>query len=184
MSVRTPVAFLLGIFVCAMPIPAGAKERASRLETVKATIDGNELTIVYERPSIKDPKTGAERTIWGGVVPYGKVWWMGVNQAPLFTTKKDIILGGKTIAAGTYSLYMVPEEKGGKLILNKQTGPGRTKYDQAQDLVRLNLEEGPMFDAVDKFTISIDRNSGGVGGGRLSITWVDVVYSAQLKTKK
>ncbi len=48
------------------------------------------MTIVYGRPYTKDPKSGETRKIWGGLVPYGKVWRMGADEATLFTTKKAV----------------------------------------------------------------------------------------------
>ena len=50
-------------------------------------------------------------------------------------------MGGQTIPAGTYSLFSIPEENGGKLIINKQTGQSGTKYDEKQDLVRVDLKK-------------------------------------------
>ena len=52
------------------------------------------------------------RKIWGGLVPYGKVWRMGANEATILKTTKAIEIGGKEIPAGSYSLYMWPEENG------------------------------------------------------------------------
>jgi hypothetical protein len=64
------VAAILG---CAMPSMAQQK-RVSPHETTGAVIDGNRVTVVYGRPYTKDPKTGEARKVWGGVVPYDKVW--------------------------------------------------------------------------------------------------------------
>src|SRR4051812_9457594 len=84
---------------------AQEKQRVSPHETVNANIDGNEMTVVYGRPYSKDPKSGEKRKIWGTLVPYGKVWRMGADEATLFTTKKTLQLAdGGTIAPGTYSL--------------------------------------------------------------------------------
>src|SRR6516162_4322083 len=81
-------------------------------ETTSAVIDGNRVTITYGRPYTKSPKTGEVRKIWGGLVPYGQPWRMGADEATLLITQKPIELGGKTIPAGAYTLYMVPNESG------------------------------------------------------------------------
>src|SRR6476469_6554708 len=99
------------------------KPRVSPHETVNADIDGTAVTIVYGRPYTKDPKTGAPRKIWGELVPFGKVWRTGADEATLLTTKGSLDIGGTTVPAGTYSLFTQPEQNGSaKLIVNKQTG--------------------------------------------------------------
>src|SRR3989440_12817701 len=133
------------------------KPRVSPHETVNATVGGAKITIVYGRPYTKDPKTGEKRKIWGALVPYGKVWRLGADEATLLTTDKDITIGGTSIAAGTYSLYLWPEESGAKLIVNKQTGQWGTKYDEKQDLVRIDLKKEAGPKPVDQFTIVVDQ---------------------------
>ena len=87
----------------------------------------------------KDPKSGEVRKIWGTLVPYGKTWRMGADEATLLTTKQAVKLGGTLVPAGTYSLFMSPEESGAaKLIVNKQTGQWGTKYDESRISVGLS----------------------------------------------
>ena len=88
------------------------RQRISPHETITATIDGNEMKLVYGRPYTKKPGTTEVRKIWGGLVPYGKVWRTGADEATLLTTKEPIEIGGYSLAAGTYSLFTVPTEDG------------------------------------------------------------------------
>ena len=152
------------------------KPRVSPHETVNATVDGAKITIVYGRPYTKDPKSGEKRKIWGGLVPYGKVWRLGADEATILTTDKDISIGGTAIAAGSYSLYLWPEENGAKLIVNKQTGQWGTKYDEKQDLARIDLKKEAAAKPVDQFTIAVD-------GSTLKLTWEDTQYSAPIAPK-
>jgi hypothetical protein len=108
--------------VAASFVLADDKPRVSPHETVTADIDVNTVTIVYGRPYTKDPKTGAPRKVWGQLVPFGKVWRTGADEATLLTTKQSLDIGGTRVPAGTYSLYTLPEASGAKLIVNKQTG--------------------------------------------------------------
>jgi hypothetical protein len=162
---------------------ANAQEKKARVsphETVKATIDGNEISIVYGRPYTKDPKTGEKRKIWGGVVPFGKVWRLGADEATLLTTPQSIDVGGKSIPAGTYSLFMLPQsEKQASLIVNKQTGQWGTKYDEKQDLVRVDMKGETIGASADQLAIVIDKNP--AGGGTLKVTWDTIQYSVDLK---
>ncbi|PYJ88202.1 MAG: hypothetical protein DME70_04670, partial [Verrucomicrobia bacterium] len=92
-------------------------------------------------------------------------------------------IGGTTIPAGTYSLFTQPEENGAaKLIVNKQTGQWGTKYDEKQDLARIEMKKDAVDKAVDQFTIAIEKNP--AGGGILKLTWENTQYSVALKTKK
>jgi hypothetical protein len=158
------------------------KSRVSPHETVKATIDGDEISIVYGRPYTKDPKTGEKRKIWGALVPFGKVWRLGADEATLLTTRQPIEIGGKSIPAGTYSLFMLPQsDTNASLIVNKQTGQWGTKYDEKQDLLRVDMKGETASSPADQLTIAIDKNS---GGGVLKVTWEGTQYSVDLKPQK
>src|SRR5215212_9864836 len=86
---RTLLALSLSLVV-ALPGVAQEKKRVSPHETVTADIDGATLTVVYGRPYSKDPKSGANRTIWGELVPFGKVWRTGADEATLLTTTQAL----------------------------------------------------------------------------------------------
>ena len=158
------------------PLLAQEKPRVSPHETVNATVGDAKITIVYGRPYSKDPKSGEKRKIWGTLVPYGKVWRLGADEATILTTDKDISIGGTAIAAGSYSLYLWPEEGGAKLIVTKQTGQWGTKYDEKQDLVRIDLKKEAAAKPADQFTIAVD-------GSTLKLMWEDTQYSAVIKAK-
>ena len=168
--------------VAASFVLADDKPRVSPHETVTADIDGNTVTIVYGRPYTKDPKTGAPRKIWGELVPFSKVWRTGADEATLLTTKEPLDIGGTTVPAGSYSLYTLPEASGAKLIVNKQTGQWGTKYDEKQDLARIEMKKETADKAVDQFTIAIEKNP--AGGGTLKLTWENTQYSVALKARK
>lgn len=171
------------LLFAASPLSAQEKQRVSPHETVNATIDGNELSVVYGRPYSKDPKSGEKRKIWGGLVPFSKVWRMGADEATLLTTKLPIDMNGTAIPAGTYSLFLLPEEGGSaKLIVNKQTGQWGTKYDEKQDLARVNVKKEAAAKAADQFTIEIEKKEG--GGGALEMMWEDAQYSVPFTVSK
>jgi hypothetical protein len=169
--------------VAASFVLADDKPRVSPHETVTADIDGNTVTIVYGRPYTKDPKTGAPRKIWGELVPFGKVWRTGADEATLLTTKQPLDIGGTTVPAGTYSLFTLPEQGGAaKLIVNKQTGQWGTKYDEKEDLARIEMTKEAVSKPVDQFTIALEKNP--AGGGTLKLNWENTQYSVALKAKK
>ena len=179
--ISTSITLLL---VAALPLHAQEKKRISPHETVSASIDGAQIKIVYGRPYTKDPKTGVIRKIWGGLVPFGQIWRMGADEATLLTTDHGLDLGGAKIPAGSYSLYLQPEETGSaNLIVNKQTGQWGTKHDASQDFARIEMKKNPLAPAVNQFTITIDKNPSGAGG-TLRLKWETTVYSAPITVQK
>lgn len=170
------IAALLG----ASPLMAQQK-RLSPHETISAVSDGNRVTVIYGRPYTKNPRTGEERKIWGGLVPFGRVWRTGADEATLLITQKPITLGGASIPAGAYSLFTLPEEDGSaKLIVNKQIGQwgiGPGSYDEKQDLARIDMKKETLDTPVDQFTMS-------VRGGELKMMWEKTEYSVPLTVQK
>ena len=174
------VSLLVGSAFVITPLHAQEHKRVSPHETVHANVDGDQISVVYGRPFTKDPKTGEKRKIWGGLVPFDKVWRMGADEETQLTTAQPIELGDKQIPAGTYSLFMIPHgDKAASLIVNKQTGQWGTKYDQAQDLVRIDMKPEELGGPVDQLTISIDTNSN--GSGVMKVAWEKMQYSVDIK---
>jgi len=176
-SLRSTVYILTALALSSSTLLAQEKQRVSPHEILNATVGDAKITIVYGRPYSKDPKSGQKRTIWGTLVPYGKVWRMGADEATILTTDKGISIGETAIAPGSYSLYLWPEESGAKLIVNKQTGQWGTKYDESQDLVRIDLKKETHDKPVDQFTIAVEN-------GVLKLMWEDIQYSAPIVAKK
>jgi hypothetical protein len=111
------------------------------------------------------------------------VWRTGADEATLLTTTQPLDIGGTSIPAGTYSIFSQPEENGSaKLIVNKQTGQWGTKYDEKQDLARIDMKKGAADKPVDQFTMALEKNP--AGGGTLKLTWENTQYSVSLKAAK
>ena len=162
------------------------QQRISPHETVTATIDGDELKLVYGRPYTVKPGTSEVRKIWGGLVPYGEVWRTGADEATLLTTEKPIEIGGYSLAAGTYSLFTVPAEDGAKLIINKKSGqfgvPYKEEEEKANELARIDLKKTELDKEVTQFTMAIEPREG--GGGELKLMWEKAQYSVPFTVKK
>ncbi|HSM35880.1 MAG TPA: DUF2911 domain-containing protein [Longimicrobiales bacterium] len=139
----------------------------SPADTASGTVAGADLEIAYSQPAVRG------REVWGGLVPFGEVWRTGANAATTFSTSADIVLGDVAIPAGEYTLWTLFSEDGGTLIVNSQTGQWGTAYDEAQDFARTSLEQEPVPNPVERFTIGVE---GDAGGGRLTLTWDDRRY--------
>ena len=178
------IALVLG----ATPLMAQQKRAASTggvspHETTSAVVDGNRVTLVYGRPYTKDPKSGEPRKIWGALVPSGKVWRTGSDEATLLITQKAISLGGTTVPAGAYTLYTLPNEDGSaKLIINKQIGQWGTQYDESKDLARVDLKKEALDAPLDQFTMSVAKNPS--GGGLIKLMWESTQYSVPFTVEK
>ncbi len=133
--------------------------------------DGKTITINYSRPKIRDPKTGEPRKIMGGLVPYGKVWRTGANEATTFITTADLDIAGTQVPAGSYTLFTVPEENGPwKLIISKKTGEWGIPYPGEQyELARIDMQSQKTPATVDPFTVSFDKR--GPNAGVLKLAW-------------
>lgn len=130
-------------------------KRPSPPATATGTVSGATITIDYSSPGVKG------RKIWGGLVPYDKVWRAGANEATLFSTSKDIMVEGKKLPAGKYSLYAIPGEKNWVFIFNSKTGQWGVKDDEstteepANDVLRVTVkpEKSSAFNERMKFVI-------------------------------
>lgn len=176
-------ALIMTALLAAVPLMAQEKAHStggvSPHETTSATVSGNRVTIVYGRPYTKDHESGEMRKIWGGLVPYGKVWRTGSDEATLLITQKPIVIGGTTVPAGAYSLYTLPGEDGSaKLIINKEIGQWGTHYDQSQDLARVDMKKEALDKPVDQFTMAVTRN------GELKMMWENTQYSVPFTVQK
>lgn len=111
-----------------------AKPKASPATTATGKIGDATVTINYSSPSVKG------RTIWGELVPYNKVWRAGANEATTLTVDKDVMVEGKALPAGTYSVYAIPTETDWTMIFNKTAKQWGTNYDEKQDALRVTVK--------------------------------------------
>ena len=145
------------ILVTALPAVAQRGDdaaRASKNGKVEGTIDGVTVTLEYGRPNVKG------RTIWGSLVPYGKVWRTGADEASTITFSADVEIGGEKLAAGTYGLFTLPGENEWTVIFNKVADQWGTKYDAGQDALRVTATpkavdhvEAMDFEIVDSWVV-------------------------------
>lgn len=167
-------ACMLTLALVAMPGSAqqDKSKRPSPPGTATFTFqDGKTITINYSRPKINDPRSGQPRKIYGGLVPYGEVWRAGANEATSFVTQADLTVGSTPVPAGSYTLYILPQESGAwKLIISKKTGQWGIPYPgQQDDLARIDMKAGKTPSTVQDFTISFDKR--GPNGGVINFDW-------------
>ncbi len=175
MSIRS-LTVLCAALLVAQACSLGAQEpRKSPHETVKATIDGANISIEYGRPYMKG------RKVEGGLIPYDDVWRTGADEATTLTSDKALVIGGTTVPAGKHTLYTAATAGDWKLVINNQTGQWGTVYDQKQDLARVALQKTAISPAVEQFTILIEPAA---GGGVIKLRWNVTEASVPLTVAK
>lgn len=109
--------------------------QASPPAQVHQRVGVTDLSVHYSSPGVKG------RKIYGGLVPYEKLWRTGANKATRFETSRDVVFGGKKVKAGAYSVFTVPGAKGWTVVLNANTELwGTGGYDKKQDVVRVTAK--------------------------------------------
>jgi hypothetical protein len=157
----------------AMETGSGPLGPMSPRDTVQATIAGARLMVDYGRPHVRG------RKIFGGIVPFGEVWRTGANAATQFSTDRPLVFGHDTLAAGTYTLWTLPEDSAASLIFNRQTGQWGTEHDPEQDVLTVPMERLKTPSPVEVFTISIEAT--GDREGMLVFQWAGMRWEARFK---
>jgi hypothetical protein len=169
---------LLAAALTAMPMGA-QQSRKSPHETISKVLGDNRVTITYGRPYTKDPKTGAPRVIWGGLVPWDEAYRLGADEATLLTTEKPIMVGSALVPAGAYTLYLVPSASGAsKLAISTDVGKWGDPVDVEHDLARVDLKKSVLDKPADQLTLTLDKDG---SGGLLTIAWEATQFSVGLK---
>lgn len=158
-------------------------KRPSQPGTAEITLNGKKITVDYSRPKIADPKTGEQRKIMGDVVPYGKVWRTGANEATTLKTEADLDVDGKTVPAGTYTLFTLPESDKWTLIISKKTGEWGIPYPgETNDLARVPMNVEHLQQTVDPFTITLTAGSGN-SQAKMCVAWETTQACVNLTAK-
>jgi len=142
-----------------------AQEDKSKRPSPPATATGRigeaTITIDYGSPSVKG------RKIFGGILPYGKVWRAGANEATIFKTDKDITVEGKKLPAGKYSFFATPGEKEWTIFFNSETGQwgdkpgGDTNMDPAKTVLSFTVKVKKLTNVNERLEYSIMNNGFG-----------------------
>ena len=117
-------------------------------QTVKQDFGLSSVELSYSRPGMKG------RKIYGDLVPFGKVWRTGANQATTLTFGEDVMINGKKVPAGKYGLLTIPDKNNWTLIISKQTDvTSPAAYKQEMDVVRVDAKPMKTDQNVETFTM-------------------------------
>lgn len=158
--------FFVAVATFAGTSVATAQIKASERGVSTQTIDGTVITIDYGRLAVR-----GRAELWGGVVPWGKVWTPGANWATTLETNRDITVNGHELAAGKYSVWMQLQPDAWTLILDPQ--PRRFHLmgpPESDDQLRFEIptETGPHTELLTWLFTEVHAT-----GGTLEMAWGD-----------
>lgn len=142
-----------------------SNNRVSPLDTVELHNEDLNIKITYSRPFLKGREFGKD------IVPFGRLWRTGANEATIFETNRDILVEGQELKAGKYSLYSIPDAEETTIIFNKVWNQWGTQYDKSQDVLRVNVPTIFTDYSSEQFTIDLDE------AGAACLTWGNSIFT-------
>jgi hypothetical protein len=153
---------------------AAQRPRVSPQEIHDFTLAGSTVSFDYGRPS----KRG--RDIWGALVPWGRWWMPGADEATILTTGVAVVLGDSlTVPSGRHTIYMLPDRSSSTLIINKEVGQFHTRYNPRLDLGRVELNLRMLKEPVEQLTLAVEPRADGQTA--LTLRWDDREYWVAIK---
>lgn len=144
------------------------KKPASPAATAKGNINGANITIEYSSPFVKG------RTIWGELVPYGKVWRAGANAPTTIETDKNLKIEGKELAAGKYSIYVIPENGSATVIFGKDPKMGAHNYDESKDALKVQVKTKKSAKMNESLVYTVNKNN-------ITLSWENLDIPVSVK---
>jgi hypothetical protein len=149
------ILFVIGSFLSLTAMAQVKMPAASPTQTLTQEFGLGKLEIVYSRPSLKG------RSVFGAgslLAPIGDVWRTGANGATKLTFSDPVVLGNKTIPAGSYALFTIPGATEWTIIINTNSkGWGSFDYKEAEDVVRFKVAPETTGSTTETFTIGVDN---------------------------
>lgn len=141
---------LIGIFAVRSWTKSGSPEAVAQVNQ-----NGLTIKVDYCQPYKKG------RKIFGSLVPYGKVWRTGANEATVVDFDQNVVVAGQPLDEGKYSLWTIPSQNGWIAIFNNETGQWGTNYDQTKDALRVPIVSRKHLPQAEQFYISFSPSTNG-----------------------
>lgn len=177
------VSALFAIPFIAAPLLPGSLQAEEKIEfpaasqhaVVKQRVGLTDVEVDYSRPNKND------RQIFGGLVPYGKLWRTGANAPTKIKFSKSVTLGGQQIPAGEYALFTIPTADEWNIILSKDAKvQSAADYKQENDAARITAKPEANANTVETFTISLGDVKG--ASATLNFLWDKTRVPVKLTT--
>jgi len=170
----------LFLFVCivALTVSTNAQVKTpapSPAQKIKQTVGLTDVTLEYSRPAMR------ERTIFGGLVPYGKLWRTGANKNTMITFSDAVEIGGKSVEAGTYAIYTKPNADIWEVYFYSDSNNWGTpqKWDDTKVAAVVKTKVIAMPMDIQSFTMTFDNVTS--DSAHLGMLWENVYVGVPLK---
>ncbi|MGB6035623.1 MAG: DUF2911 domain-containing protein [Cryomorphaceae bacterium] len=161
--------FLAFLFVGTSLHAQDKADRPSPPKTAEATLASGKVIIDYSSPAVK------EREIWGELVPYGKMWRTGANEATTIMLEKDMKVGGKLIPAGKYALFTIPGKDEWTVVINSEWDQwGAYNYDESKDVHRFTVKPNMNKENQERLTFDVSDD------GTVTMMWEKMAISFEI----
>ncbi|MCB0655053.1 MAG: DUF2911 domain-containing protein [Saprospiraceae bacterium] len=161
--------FLLGIGLLLSSVACGQDTRPSPPASAEGMVGEAKININYSSPGVKG------RTIWGALVPYDKVWRAGANEATVFETSKDVMVEGKALKAGRYSVFAIPSSTTWTIIFNNVPDQwGAFQYDESKDALRVVVTPKPSQEMNERLKYEVNPSG-------FSLFWENLEVPVMIK---
>jgi hypothetical protein len=172
--------FNLLMLACIITVSAPAQQlrtpAPSSPQYVKQDFGLSFIELSYSRPGVKS------RQIFGELVPYGKIWRTGANNATTITFGSDVIIGGTKVPAGKYGLLTIPGATEWIVIITKQLDvTNSSEYKQDQDVVRVTVQSQDLPFLLETFSILFNNVTS--NSCNLDLIWDKTIVSLPIKTE-
>ena len=147
---------------------------SSQRANVKQRVGLTDVEIDYSRPNKN------EREIFGGLVPYGKVWRTGANATTRIKFSDAVKIADKEIPAGEYGLFTIPTANEWTVIFSKDTKAQTSDYKQENDAARITVKPDSLPMSVETFTIGLTDVKG--ASATLNLMWDKTRVPVKLTT--
>lgn len=158
----------VGLSVYAIAFEDIFSKRLSPKDTVKFELNDTKLEVFYNRPYKKG------REVFGALVPFNEVWRTGANEATTFTTNKDLMIEGKLMPKGEYTLWTIPRDTVWEVIFNTKQYPWgvdeqmRPMREPQFDLLDVDEPVHHLSKPVEQFTIAFDNTTDDL---KMTLVW-------------
>ncbi len=168
------------LFICALAISFAAEAQlatpaASTYQKIKQTVGLTDVTLEYSRPSMKG------RKIFGGLVPFDKLWRTGANACTKISFSDAVVIGGKNVPPGTYAIYTKPGAQNWEVYIYSDASNWGTpgEWDQSKVTASTKVRVYPVPMEVETFTISFDDITN--DSANLGIIWENTYVALPIK---
>ena len=148
------IIFTLLLFTLNLSFSQINTPRVSPASEVEQMVGLTEIEIEYSRPSMRG------REVFGNLVPFGKVWRTGADNSTKISFDTDVIISGKTIQSGTYSIFSIPNKKSWEIIFYSDVELWGVPRDWSENKIvfssMFDVKKLKKSNTVETFTISFN----------------------------